>query len=160
LPSPLNNPSNNLSIAYDYVAFAPLNGDTFQRAMLWITSPTGNIFRNSLDDLLATPVDFDTFFYLQELLPNQQLDIEAVRVEVFGIPNSEPAADTFISSNIGSAADPIHLHLKLAEDQLLLGALKMFIYYDTTGRVIPEPATAGLLLAAIVGVIAMRRRLS
>jgi hypothetical protein len=151
----------DLRINSDYVAFAPLNGETFQRAMLWITSPTtGNIFRNSLDDLLAAPVELDTFVYLEELLPNQQLDIEAVRVEVFGIPNSELPANSFISNNIGSAADPIHIHLGFAQDQLLLNALKMFIYYDTTGRVIPEPATAGLLWAVIVGAVAMRRRLS
>jgi hypothetical protein len=163
LASPLQS-SNNLSIASDFVASAPFDGGSpfYKRAMLWITSPTtGQVFKNSLDDNLATPIEFDTFLYLQELLPNQQLDIKGVRVEVFGIPAIVPAADTFISSNVGSAADPIHVHLKMAADQLVLGtsSAKIFFYYDTTTRTIPEPATAAMLLALVVSALAVRRRL-
>ena len=105
--------------------------------MLWITSPTtGQVFKNPLDSTLATPIDFDTSVYLQELLPNQQLDIKGVRVEVFGVPTIVPAANTVISSNIGSQADPIHIHLDMAANQLVLGSssAKIFVYYDTTTR--------------------------
>jgi hypothetical protein len=144
LPSPLL-PSNNLRMAYDFVANAPLNGGTSKRAMLWITSPTGSLFANNLDDFLPTPVQFDTRIYLQELLPNQQLDIKAIRVEIFGVPNTAIPANTVISPNVGSAADPIHIHLGLTQDQLLNGTLKAFIYYDTTATVIPEPATLAML---------------
>jgi hypothetical protein len=108
--------------------------------------------------MLATPIEFETFVYLDELTGDQQLNIQAVRVEVFDVPNTEPAADTFISNNIGSQADPIQIRLRMTPDQLLNDTFKMFIYYDTGVRVIPEPATLGIVLAAIMGVAAMRRR--
>jgi hypothetical protein len=155
-------PANNLSVAYDHANSALLDGQSYPRDMLWITSPqTGKVFRNSLDDFLPTPIQLDTIVYLQDLLPNQQLNIKGIRVEVFGVPTTEPAVNTIISPNIGSQADPIHIHLDLAEDQLVLGdsSLKAFIFYDTSARVIPEPATAALLWTAIAGVVSLRRRL-
>lgn len=163
LPAGLQ-PANNLSITTDYVASAPFDGGSpfYKRAMLWITSPTtGQVFRNPLNNSIALPIDFDTSVYLSELLPNQQLLIKGVRVEVFGIPSIVPAANTIISNNVGSAADPIHIHLDMAANQLVLGSssAKIFVYYDTTLRTIPEPATSAMLLAVALGVVALRRRL-
>jgi hypothetical protein len=170
-PLPATNPplpaglqaANNLSITTDFVASAPFDGGSpfYKRAMLWITSPTtGQVFKNPLDNLLATPIDFDTSVYLSELLANQQLVIKGVRVEVFGIPAIVPAANTVISNNVGSAADPIHIHLDMAANQLVLGSssAKIFVYYDTTTRTIPEPATSTMLLAVALGAVALRRR--
>ncbi len=157
LAPPLD-PSNNLRMQFDFAANAPLNGDTFPRGTIWITSPTtGQVFANDLDDTLATPVEFDTYVYLQELAADQQLIFEGIRVESGNFP-FPPAADTFISNNAGSAADPIHVHLKLTQDQVSFGLLKVHFYYDTAVRTIPEPATATMLLCAMAGAVSMRRR--
>jgi hypothetical protein len=158
-PPPLTSPldaANNLRMQFDFAANAPLGGDTFRRVTLWITSPTtGDVFANDLDDNLLTPVEFETFLYLEELGANEQLILKGVRVESGDLPPFPSAYDTFISSDAGSAADPINVRLRLTQDQVDFGLLKVHFYYDT--GIIPEPAT-WILMAGVLGAAAICRR--
>jgi hypothetical protein len=153
LTSPLD-PSVNLRLKLDTADNAIINGEAATLGTLWITSPTtGEVFTNELDDFVELPVDFDTILYLQELGANEKLTIKGIEVESGEI--FPAAGETMISPGRGSENDPIQVHLKLTQEQVGFGLLKVRFYYDT--GIIPEPATGLMLLSAVVVAFPLRR---
>ena len=152
-------PSNNLRISYDHANSAPLNGSLYPRDLLWITSPTtGEVFANDLDEFLSTPVEFETHVYLEGLAANEQLNFAGIRIESGHLPPFPPATMTEISNNRGSIDDPIRVLLRLSAGDVGFGFLKVHFYYGTEERLIPEPATAALVMCAVIDLAMIRRR--
>ncbi len=157
-PAPLQ-AAVNLRMKLDEVGSAPLGGEIFSLSTLFISSATGVLFNNSLDNLIDLPVEFETSLYLSDLPSGQKLSFAGIRYEP-PVPVETPSFIS-ISDNRGSADDPINVLVKFSKDDLVSpvgNLLKVLFYWETMETpLIPEPATGTLLLIALVGLTGIRR---
>jgi hypothetical protein len=127
-----------------------------------------NVFANSLDNLVAFPVQFEGRFYDSDpnkalvLDLNKIIDIghDTVELENFGTFYKLPLAQKHVSG-AGTINDPLRILLDIPASMVQVnnGRLKVHFYFGRTdATVIPEPAASVLLVLGLVGLGLARHR--
>lgn len=138
-----------------------LNGNPVAEnlATVWISSSTGVIVNNPIDNTVPLPITFEAVVYDDELGPLEKLVFPAFTYEVpTPAPNVESAV---VSDNRGSEDDPITVTLKIAVGSghfpLPIGnLLKVQMYWER--ELVPEPSTALLTMFGLAGLTGLARR--
>jgi hypothetical protein len=146
LPAPLL-ASNNLTMTATTTQelFPSPGGILYDTLIVQISSPTGNVFANALDNTLTFPVQADLFLFSNTPGMKAVVNPAIIGVENFDFPFDVPVPGSYLVSGLGTQANPLHIQLRLTAAQVddQNGFLKLHLRYSE--MVVPEP-TAGLIL--------------
>lgn len=129
------------------------------------------VFVNDLDSNLAYPVQFEGHFYDNDptkalkldpagIVESGLVDHDTIELENFGHFYKLPLAQKHVSGG-GTINDPLKIVLDIPANMVPInqGRLKLHFYFSRGGIVvIPEPATAALVLIGLATFGAARRR--
>jgi hypothetical protein len=154
LPAPLL-PSKNLSMTFTTAIqqFPIPGGPLYSAAIIQISSPTGNVFANPLDNTLSFPAEADLFVYSDSPGMKVVVNPAIIGIEHFNLPPfASPLPGSYTVSGFGTQADPLHIHLGLTAGQVATqigqnGFVKLHVRFSEMP--VPEPSTGVLLLTAL-----------
>jgi PEP-CTERM motif len=135
-----------------------------QHAILTISRASiGDAFVNPLDNNFALPIEFDGYFYSNSLPAGNKIAINSVQIEALpaiGV-SPFPAPGSQVITGLGTQANPLRVQLGIAANQLRENTssdyeIKIHLLYSN--MVVPEPATAALMLLGLVGCVGLGRR--
>ena len=130
-------------------------GPVYSTLIVQISSPTGNVFANALDNTLTYPVQADLMLYSNTPGMKAVLDPANIGIENFNLPPfASPLPGSYTVSGLGTQANPLHITLGLTAGQVddQNGFVKLHLRYGEMVFV-PEPSTCLLLLAGVAGLV-------
>jgi hypothetical protein len=172
IPLPATNPpltapllaSKNLTMTYTTAVelFPSPGGILYDTAIIQISSASGNVFANSLDNTLTYPVQLEAFVFSDEAGKKLVLDGANIGIENFDLPPFQsPLPGSYTITGLGTQADPLHIQLGLTAAQVddQNGFVKLHLRFSE--MIVPEPAGCAMLLlgvACLAGRTARGRR--
>ena len=130
--------------------FPSPGGILYDTLIVQISSPTGNVFANALDNTLPFPVQAELFVFSDSPGMKAVINPANIGLENFELPPfSSPVPGSYTVSGLGTAANPLHIQLGLSAAQVddQNGFLKLHLRY--TEMVVPEPTACMILLFGI-----------
>jgi hypothetical protein len=136
--------SKNLTMTFTTASeqFPVPGGPLYDTAIIQISSPTGNVFANSLDNTLLFPVELEARLYSDQPGKKLVLDPGNIGIENFDLPPFQsPMPGSYSVSGLGTATDPLHVTLRMTAGQVddLNGFVKLHLRFGE--MVVPEPGS-------------------
>ncbi len=162
IPLPATNPpltppllaSKNLTMTATTAQelFPSPGGILYDTLIIQISAASGNVFANTLDNMLALPVQVDLSVYSNTPGMKTVLNPANIGIENFDLPPfSSPLPGSYTTSGLGTQANPLRIQLGLSASQVDTqnGFVKLHLRFSEMVFV-PEPASCVMLLMGLV----------